>query len=407
MTISRIFLSILSLTIGCSACWAQLGKYEYKQEINEITSEWHTLELPLGVYSSCKSNLSDIRIMGITSSNDTIEAPYFLKMDVAQTSTTEKSLTILNQSRKDNKEYVTYKVDEVVPLNSLTLNYQGNNFDWKATLEGSNDNKTWFTIIEDYRILSIYSYNANYTYTTITFPKSEYSYYRTSVAKPADPALSSATIKMTNHDAGQLQVRKQSAIRSSTTKDNKTTLIIELEDKAPISQLRLNTKNQTDFIRPIIIRVVTDSFETQKGWKYAHDEIYRGTYSSFESSPIEVDRIWAKTIEITVDHQDNIPFDIDEVSALGYRQRLVFRVPKKANYALVYGQEQARRPNYDITLFKDKLPNDLKFVSLGEIEHKSTPIQEKPRDYTMWLYVVMGIIILLIGTYTIKMMKEA
>ena len=46
-------------------------------------------------------------------------------------------------------------------LVQIKLSFKQENFDWKVKLEGSNDNKVWFTVVTDYRILAIKNSNTD------------------------------------------------------------------------------------------------------------------------------------------------------------------------------------------------------------------------------------------------------
>ncbi len=67
--------------IGFTAfCSAQIETYNYKRTLNNVTDEWHKLTLPNAIFGKVNPDFSDLRIYGISIKNDTIEAPYFLKV---------------------------------------------------------------------------------------------------------------------------------------------------------------------------------------------------------------------------------------------------------------------------------------------------------------------------------------
>ena len=65
--------------ILCLLGYSQSDEYQYKRAINGIADDWHTINLPAEITSKANSELHDIRIIGFTENNDTIEAPYLLK----------------------------------------------------------------------------------------------------------------------------------------------------------------------------------------------------------------------------------------------------------------------------------------------------------------------------------------
>src|SRR5690606_40823506 len=51
--------------------------------------------------------------------------------------------------------FFTFEMPAREPINQLYLQFKEKNFDWKIRLEGSHDQQEWFTIADDYRIVSI------------------------------------------------------------------------------------------------------------------------------------------------------------------------------------------------------------------------------------------------------------
>ena len=84
---------------------AQIEKYKYKREILNINETWHRLELPDNMFGNLEDNLADIRIYGITPYKDTVEAPYFLKENVPQTSVKKIRFKTINKSERKSKGY--------------------------------------------------------------------------------------------------------------------------------------------------------------------------------------------------------------------------------------------------------------------------------------------------------------
>lgn len=402
----KIYLSILTLS-ACGIAQAQVEKHAYKQQLQGVQNEWHTLDVPPYVLSKAKKDLGDIRIVGITKSNDTVTAPYVLDVLSPNTSVVETPLKIINQVRKDDADYATLQPAVNRPINTIKLDFAGNNFDYSIQLEGSNDKSEWFTIVENYRVLSINTGNQNYRYTDLVFPDAEYTYYRIRIPKKQnEPKLSAAKMLQTEKTAELVNDYDLTYLQSVDTKRT-TTLKITLEEDVPLSTLELSTSYPTDFIRSIRIVAVTDSFKTEKGWKESYTQIYNGSFTSFENHVYNLHDVRASKLKVMIYHKENAPFDIDAVKVKGYKRRLTARFDQPAQYALYYGNDEAYSPSYDIALFKDKIPTALKPVTLDEPEqliNTDKPVEQE--DSKTWLWVVMGLAIATLGAFTLKMMRK-
>jgi hypothetical protein len=88
---------------------------------------------------------------------------------------------------------------------------------------------------------------------------------------------------------------------------------------------------------------------------------------------------------------------------------MTVRFLEPADYYLVYGNKNAEQTNFDLTHFIEKIPANLSEISLGTeqiIPQKSENLTKPLFENKMWLWLIMGIIILLLGFFTLKMMKK-
>jgi len=88
---------------------------------------------------------------------------------------------------------------------------------------------------------------------------------------------------------------------------------------------------------------------------------------------------------------------------------LLVRFDHQPPYNLQYGSRMLRKPSYDIANFKNKLPENPSLTNLGKVSRVVDSEIEKEKalfENSLWLYVLMGIIILVLGGFTLKMMRQ-
>jgi len=90
-------LLILLFLLNCMNSFCQMNEYNYKREISGIKGLWNSIELPDQVYSKVATDLTDIRVYGITSKNDTVEAPYLFAKKDKNTTSTAADFKLINQ----------------------------------------------------------------------------------------------------------------------------------------------------------------------------------------------------------------------------------------------------------------------------------------------------------------------
>lgn len=407
LKIKYLFTFALLISVVASG---QITDYNYKRNIETPTETWHSLTLPSAIFSKLKPNLTDLRIYGVTAKNDTIEAPYILKTNKAQTVNTNIRFQTINQSKTEDGYYFTFKLNRLESINFIKLNFENSNFDWNVNLEGSQNQTQWFTVLEDYRILAIKNTTTKFKFTNLSFPETEYRYFRLFVKNKTKPNLISATISKREVKDGIYNNYEVAKTSVNQDKTEKTTIVnFELQSKVPVNTVNIDVATKTDYYRPFKIEYISDSIKTDKGWRYSYRNLKRSTLHSLEKSDFKFETIIAKKFRITIYNNDNQPLKINSVSAKGYQYKLISRFTEVAGYALVYGNTSARKPIYDIAKFSENIPKNLQNLNFEneaiikkEIEEKTTPLFVN--DY--WLWAIIIVIIVLLGGFTLKMMNK-
>ncbi|WP_273277678.1 DUF3999 family protein [Maribacter polysiphoniae] len=401
--------SLLVSLLFSAVALAQIGDYNTKSEIMGITEQWHSFELPPSVFTKVSDNLADIRIYGITP-KDTIEAPYLLRIEREKHIQKEIDFELVNTTNKQQDHYYTFEVPTKETLNGILLNFKNENFDWKVILEGSQEQSNWFTILEDARILAIKNEQTDYRFTQLNFPNAKYRYYRISFHSELTPSFKGANIYLDDRIEAKYNTIHIANLESSQDKDKKQTILqIVLDQRAPISFLSLDIANDFDYYRSFLLQYAHDSVATEKGWKYNYRTLTRGTLNSVEKNEFTFNSVLAKRLRVIIEDHDNQPLNIKNATAKGYVHQIIARFTGKAEYFLVYGNKNAHLPNYDLAHTSKNIPSSLTQVNLGE----AIPIPKKQEDKIaplfenkFWLWAVMGVIILVLGGFTLKMMTK-
>ncbi|MDB5283881.1 MAG: hypothetical protein JWO06_2956 [Bacteroidota bacterium] len=407
----RNYFPLILFVLCCS--FIQLKDFNFTREIDGITDTWHKIVLPNGIFGKASQDLSDLRIIGFTEQNDTIEAPYILRQNNEQITEHKIEFKIINTTHNKEGYFYTFQMEEQKEVNKIILNFNLHNFDWQIRLEGSENQKEWFTVLENYRVLSISNGVSNYSFTTLNFPDAKYHYYRLFVPSKINPDLNTADITEQKIVAGSF---RNCAIKSLNTKNDKaqkqTIVDIDLGSSLPVSHIKIRVKDTFDFYRPVTIQYCSDSFKTPTGYKYYYTNLSSSVISSLEENELKFRSTTTNKLRILINNYDNEPLALDTFSVRQNVYELLARFTKPAKYFLVYGNSGIGRPDYDIDKFKDRVPSDMKELSLGpeqtieklaKTDTGKTPLFQNK----MWLWAIMGLIILILGGFSIRMMKEA
>lgn len=407
----KISILLLLILWSTSGLLAQMDQYNYQRAINGINDQWHRIALPTTIYEKVHPNFSDIRIYGITAQKDTIEAPYLLKIAKSTLEKEQQDFKLINTSKNQEGHYFTFELEEDVAINQIALDFLQDNFDWTIKLEGSQNQQKWFTIKEDYRLVAIKNQLTNYLFSTITFPSAKYRYYRLVVQTKAAVTLKKATLNLQETTIPNYQNYTPTTQNITFDKARKvTTIDIDLPRLLPVSFLKIDVVDDFDYYRPMTIQYLTDSIKTDNGWRYQYQNLQRTVLSSLEKKEFTFKSTLAKKIRINIQNQDNPPLTIEDIGIKGYQHQLIARFTKPADYFLTYGREKAALPRYDLVQFTSKIPENLAIVSLAAEQNisKATAIKKVPIfENSLWLWGLMIGIILILGWFTLKMLKES
>ncbi|MBX2840903.1 MAG: DUF3999 domain-containing protein [Flammeovirgaceae bacterium] len=388
---------------------AQVAEFNYKRSIEGVADQWHKVMLPTEIFSKVSPQLNDLRIYGITSENDTVEAPYLLKKLSGKHTSKEISFDLLNVSKNTKGQYFTFKVNAAEPVDQITLDFEQENFDWQVSLEGSQDQKEWFTIVDKYRILSIKNPETDYAFTKISFPNANYTYYRLLIKTSEKLSLKSA--KVIKNDIVKPVYNNYRIVRSTVSEDQKsnTTIVdIDLEMPVPVNYLKVEINEGFDYYRPMAIQYLDDSVKTEKGWHFNYQTLGSGILNSIETNEFSFNDNTIQKLRLRIENRDNEPLAIGKISLKGYQYELDARFTKDADYFLAYGGN-IRKPSYDINHHTAKIPADLATLQLGKegiIDHpeelKASPLFENKA----WLWGIMILVIGMLGWFSFRMMGK-
>ena len=389
---------------------AQTNLYKFKRQITGVNTVWHNILLPDELYKNANTGFDDLRIFGI-SGKDTIEVPYLLKQRADQINTQEISFKQLNQSANENGYYYTFQSPAITTINEIDLSFKQDNFDWQVTLEGSNDNKEWFAILKNYRILSIQNAATDYKFTKLRFPDSKYQYFRIAIKSNVSPDLIAAKLNKTDTVSGVYKQAKSLSYQiANNAAQKKTVIAVNLQNPVPVSSLKLKAQSDFDFYRSFKIEAATDSFKSDKGMQYNYADVYDGTISSLEEAVFAFPNTITARLRITIQNNDNKPLIISNLELKGNVYEIIARFDDpKSNYSIYYGNTNANAPSYEIEKFEDKIPKGITSVEVGAEEKNPAFVikTEKPLfENKIWLWALMVIIIGLLGWFSFKMLKN-
>ncbi|WP_431471995.1 DUF3999 domain-containing protein [Nonlabens sp. SCSIO 43208] len=398
-----LFLFIASLT------FAQLHTYEYKRSIERPTDSWHKINIKPEMYKHLNQRLSDMRIYGV-SKTDTTQVPFLMHSSTSKKVNRDLAFELINQTKNEDGIFFTFKLEDAQIINKIHLDFIETNFDWKIQLDASNDQKEWYTLLDDYRITSIKNKQVTYQYSQLHFEPSEYQYYRVLVKNIDKAELDRARLRRFEVEKGENISYPSTITKKETTNSNESLVFTQMDDTARISRVLINIKSNFDYYRPFKLEYLADSVKLDDGYRYQYATLITGVLDSSSDNTYTFPATTCKKLRLNIYNGNNEPLYVDSFNVSGFRDYLLARFTKEADFFLAYGKENDQLPSYDIEKFKDNIPEELTSLSLGEeilIIPNQPMVEEKGLfENKLWLWILMILAIAIMGGFTLKMLRS-
>lgn len=397
-------LLILLLLFTAIAVSAEIANFALSREIVGAETGWHRIVLPDDIYAKVSGGMTDLRIAGLRPDGERFEVPYLLRQ-TAEAKETAVDFKTVNQVAGNGGRFITFEVPTAETVNQIDLSFGLENFDWRVGLEGSSDQKQWFKILEDYRIVAFKNKFTSYTFTTLRFPDSKYKYFRLFIPTKEDPEFGRASIMRT---VSNREARRNYQVKTFKVTEDKTFRVsvidVELENKVPLDFLKVTVSDKVDFYRPISVEYVSGSnADNQPVYTRGAADIL----SSFDPNGFKFPVFVANKLRISVSNQDNPPLTFESFEIAGTTYELVAQFPESAKYFLVYSKPDTPKPQYDLANFKDKVPDQLPELKLGpeKVNDDYSPAGS-PISSPLWIWPVMIAAIALMGFFAFRMLRK-
>lgn len=402
-------LLLLFITNG----FAQFDSYNYKRKLDKVSQEnYFSISLRPEITAHCKSNLNDIRIYNVDET-DTTEIPYLMKWQGNITEINAVAFQLINDTHNEKCcSYVTLKFQKKQIINRIKLDIAESNFDKILKTEGSNDNKEWFTISDHMRIVRFQNMSETFSYTTLDFQNTEYFYFRLKFDDDSNTKVNVLNAyafenKITEGHYHPISITKLK--QTENKKEKKSEIILDLPYNYMLSYLTLESKGKTDFYRNVNIYRLSGTYHTSKGDEETWEVVSSGVIASNQQNKLELYNTQTTKIKIEVINYDDQPVELSNIKLFAEDIALISSLPKSENLYLTYGKKNAEASVYDLVHFKEKIPTHPQAINYGVEEIKPlTPkvVKEELITNKIWLWIVMGGVILIIGYFALSMLKK-
>lgn len=395
---------IILWVLACNSVFSQIYKREIQTNSNK--TNWKYIPIVEQMYAYTTISEKNIRIKNVYQDKVT-EIPFILSDNLSRNENIEVVGQIRNKVVAKDGYYYTILNDKkyLSTLNEIQLFFKNSNFDWKIRLEGSNDGKEWFTILNDYRILRYENEQVSYSFAKLNFGIVDYQYYRLRLPQDQEPVLEKVVLgyykplnKFTTKDFSIDKIY-------NNTEDKTSVIDFSLGQILPIYAMKMHLYQDKFYNRNFdLYKVISQDNQT----RYQH--IFSNVLSSESDNYFVLgDRLVGSKFRIIIENKNNLPISFNKIELETYQQGIIFEAKLKGDYWIEYNDNYGY-PDYDLVNFKEEiLTQNFDTVHLGEQQEVITSKEEnilakEPSKY--WMWALLGVIIIGLGYFSLKIIND-
>lgn len=380
------------------------AQYTYQRKLSDVAQTgWYRFTLPPAMFPKIKPGFDDLRIHA--TGNDSTEIPYLVRIAADETTQAEIKAEPFNISRQGTTLFFTVKLNRVEQINLATFRFEQDNYDATVTVEGSNDQKEWFTI-QTGRIIAINKTPVNYSYNRISFPNTEYNFLRFAVTNNSALTLSQVSFYQTKTTKGSFS--EAGSTLSTRIIDKQSELMVQFDQPVLVSRLSIEAARNQLFYRNVTIDWVYDSIVSEKGTHYQYQPLYSGVISSFKQDTIGFAPQVVTKLRIIIYDQDNPPVQVNRILAWSPQLEILTHL-QPGTYEVKYGNPKVFAPHYDLEHFVNELPDPLPELNLSsELKPEQITVPESTPWFKnkLWIWGALAVIVAILGAFTMRMLRE-
>jgi hypothetical protein len=283
---------------------------------------------------------------------------------------------VLHNPEKHKKQRIFLKIANTTTAKSYTI-------------EGSNDQQTWFSLVAQGQLNALYSETDTYVTKSISFPLMDYQFIRIILDNKKSAAINIIDIGEIETLASEVhyeKLRNTSWKMEQDTGQKSTRLTLSTEGLSPVDFLKFHISAPNKYLRHAEIYQNVSAGRKKAVSRHVYEYL---SLTNSTDDAFAVDIEGQSDFYIQIFNEDNAPLTIDSVSLYQKPIELLAELRNGFSYSLDAATKR-KAPNYDLSKVELDLPDSFPQAEITRIE---IPISQKEDGKSAY-----GNIILILGS---------
>lgn len=365
-------------------------QFAYSAKLSNITeNRFYSISIQPALSAHLDASLKDLRIIN----NHGTAVPYIINSTLpALKGHNFQALPITENSVKDSgRSHLVLENTSKQDIDGIALVIRNATVSRMAKISGSDDGKSWFTIIENFNFTGGQFSDSTSFILNLQIPKSNYRFFRIIIDNLKNDPLNII-------EAGTYSA----AAYSNWLMTSSTTNLLSFVNPEP-QFFQKDSSDGYSYIRVVQqapYHINTISIEVKSPRFYRRNmQVIVGNYSYdfllIASEQYSLPRFAAKEFIIRVFNGDNPPLLISGITTYQEKKQVIAYLEAGQQYSLLMGNASVEAPVYDLEHFRDSIANvyPLNYEPV-QANIQSISNRKSNNDLTLWS-IIIGVLALL------------
>ncbi len=383
--------------------------YNWKAKIKNVDKDgYYKIFLNADVTSELKHSFPDLRILDSKKN----EIQYVLKKTkTVYENNTKTELKILKNKYRKNKHYTEIEIENTnnSEISNLVFKIVNTHNPIFVKIYGSKSSKQWFVLKNVFPVVPEITEQDSTEVKIMDIPNNNFKYLNVIFYDyDVQPIIvkNAYFYNLSDIRAEYFQLKSPKILQKDTL--NKSIVTLLYDKPQFIDMISLGIKGPEFYIRKVQMHkkdTISKSYTSEEYYDLLKKDFYIG---SLKSNRINLYDYKAKEIELIIDNKDNQPLKVYKANSYQLKNYLVTYLKSGEEYNLIYGNEKANFPSYDLPYFIDTIPNILPETYIYNIQKIKTKTQkinviwDFPISYVWYSIGTLLVILLVISLIILK-----
>ncbi|WP_034672001.1 DUF3999 family protein [Epilithonimonas caeni] len=380
----------------------------YRGKINKVPeSGLHQILLTPEVRSASQNNIDFLRIFD--SKNN--EVPYVV-YEGKYSNSSSNNFTIISKTAVPNvATSIIISNENALNIDHLTLKIANTDVEKKYNISGSNDQKEWFGLVGNQKVIGLNDAGENFVERDFAFPLNNYKFLRFDfIDKNSLPINILGASLEENHSVNQSKTELQNFTQKIETdkKLKQTKITITFHAPQVIDGIGFEISAPSYYLRDARILINKTRVYKKSNENYV-ENISAFQLNSKSKNRFDVQSFFVKEFIIEIDNQDNPALEIKKINLFQSPISILTDLKANENYTLKIDSTWSA-PQYDLVNsgidFNQNYPtatiSNLEKIEQSKSKENAKTFWQTP--FFMWICIVLAVAI--IGYFAVGLIKD-